>query len=703
MLELYGTPPAPTPATCGSGWSARRADFVEYDVEADRHARERMRALAGRQRPCRSWSRTDGGAGGLAGPRLHGGRVVADDARLLGPRARRGAGRRVPSLRRTAWRAPTRWPAGCSTATKASRFTSRASADARGRVPPELRARGAAGRDHRGDRGRGERRRADSRRSPSARAGAATSPPRASRPTWPCASAACASCSIPAIRGHGYPYINCTDCGPRYSIVLRPALRPRPHHDATPGRWTQPAPREYHDPDEPPLPRAAGGLPALRTAPTLLRHRDGDGGAGTRRSCRVPRALLRGRRASSRSRVSAAITWPATRGTPTAVGRAARAKVPEGEAVRADGAGPSQAARALVELSAGAEALLVGPARPIVLAPARVTLPGVAPDNDELGVMLPYAPLHHLLFAAGAPEVLVMTSANRSSEPIAYDDDDALERLAGLADALPRGRAADRAPGRGFGRRGAGPLGPVILRRGRGYAPGAVATLPTGRPVLALGADLKNTVTLVVDGQAFVSQHIGDLDALRGVSGPSRRPSHDLLAMYEVRRRRAARGARRPPAVPLHRLCRRLDAAQVVVGPAPSRARRVGARRAGRLGRAGARHELRRHRLRRRRHHLGRRDLRRQRPARDFERVAHLRRGGVGGRRCGRASSGAGRGGISRPARRASRSDGCAVRVPPHTTRPHAGCCAPAPGCSPRRRPGASSIPPRRWSASSAR
>ncbi len=80
------------------------------------------------------------------------------------------------------------------------------------------------------------------------------------------------------------------------------------------------------------------------------------------------------------------------------------------------------AARSLVELGAAAEALLTAAARPIVLAPARRELPGVAPGNRDLGVMLPYTPLHHLLFAAGAPEVLVMTSANRSSEPIAYRD-----------------------------------------------------------------------------------------------------------------------------------------------------------------------------------------------------------------------------------------------------------------------------------------
>ena len=85
-------------------------------------------------------------------------------------------------------------------------------------------------------------------------------------------------------------------------------------------------------------------------------------------------------------------------------------------------------ARKLVELDDVAAALLTSVARPIVLAPARRTLDGVAPDNRELGVMLPYTPLHHLLFAAGAPDVLVMTSANRSSEPMAYDDDESPSR-----------------------------------------------------------------------------------------------------------------------------------------------------------------------------------------------------------------------------------------------------------------------------------
>src|SRR5262249_12364245 len=78
-----------------------------------------------------------------------------------------------------------------------------------------------------------------------------------------------------------------------------------------------------------------------------------------------------------------------------------------------------------VNLTADLRALLSSAVRPIVLAPSRVILSGVAPDNRDLGVMLPYAPLHYLLFAAAAPMRMVMTSGNRSNEPIAYRDDDA--------------------------------------------------------------------------------------------------------------------------------------------------------------------------------------------------------------------------------------------------------------------------------------
>jgi hydrogenase maturation protein HypF len=170
-----------------------------------------------------------------------------------------------------------------------------------------------------------------------------------------------------------------------------------------------------------------------------------------------------------------------------------------------------ETARRLVRLSDGDEALLRSASRPIVLAPARVLLGDVAPGNGDLGVMLPYTPVHHLLFASGAPAVLVMTSGNRSSEPIAYRDDDARERVAGIADAMLVGeRAISRRVDDSIVR--AGPQGVTVLRRARGMAPGVAAHFPAHAPILAVGADLKNAPTLVIDGQAFVAQHVGDLE-----------------------------------------------------------------------------------------------------------------------------------------------------------------------------------------------
>jgi hydrogenase maturation protein HypF len=126
----------------------------------------------------------------------------------------------------------------------------------------------------------------------------------------------------------------------------------------------------------------------------------------------------------------------------------------------------------------------------------------------------------------------VMTSANRSSEPIAFRDDEAIRQLTGIADAFligerPIARRVEDSIARD------GTFGPVILRRSRGYAPAAVAAIPVAHPVLALGADLKNTITLVVNGQAFVSQHVGDLDQYEAFQS-FRETIQDFLSMYEV-------------------------------------------------------------------------------------------------------------------------------------------------------------------------
>ncbi len=159
-------------------------------------------------------------------------------------------------------------------------------------------------------------------------------------------------------------------------------------------------------------------------------------------------------------------------------------------------------------------ALLTSSARPIVILPRKTgasIAPSVAPRSPTLGLMLPYTPLHTLLLETfGGP--LVMTSGNASDEPIAFDDDDALRRLSGIADAFLlhdraiRTRVDDSVVKVVAGR-------PTPIRRSRGYVPHPI-TLPieAPEPILAVGAALKNTFCLLRGSQAFVSHHIGDLD-----------------------------------------------------------------------------------------------------------------------------------------------------------------------------------------------
>jgi len=332
----------------------------------------------------------------------------------------------------------------------------------------------------------------------------------------------------PANRRFAYPYINCTNCGPRYTVILAlPYDRPNTTMKAWP--FDDYCDSEYHDPSnrrfhaQPVACPHCGPKYYLRIGEQIVCH-DAE---AIRRTVELLRAGsivavkgLGGYHLSCDARNAAAVN-------------AMRERKFRKEKPFAVMVNDLAAARRLVSLDADSEMLLTSIARPIVLAPGRVELAGVAPENRELGVMLPYTPLQHLLFDAGVPEVLVMTSANRSSEPIAYEDGDAFDRLSGIADAFLAGeRPIARRVEDSVARTGA--FGPTILRRSRGYAPGAVATLPTDRPILAVGADLKNSITLVVRGQAFVSQYIGDLDhyeAFRAFEETIR----DLMDMYEIR------------------------------------------------------------------------------------------------------------------------------------------------------------------------
>ena len=325
-----------------------------------------------------------------------------------------------------------------------------------------------------------------------------------------------------------YPYINCTNCGPRYTVVLGlPYDRP----NTTMQRWSldEYCDAEYHDPGNRRF--HAQPVACAECGPNYWLYSDAEIVHGNESSIRRAAQLLKdGNILAVKGLGGYHLACDALNAAAVAALRERKYRKEKPFALMAR---DLKVARNLVELSDEAEFLLVSTARPIVLAPAKRELSGIAPDNNELGVMLPYTPLHHLLFAAGAPKVLVMTSANRSSEPIAYEDEEALDNLKGIADAFligerPIARRVDDSVAR------SGVFGPVILRRARGYAPGAVATVPSECPILAVGADLKNTITLVVDGQAFVSQHIGDLGHYQSFRA-FQETIQDLISMYEVR------------------------------------------------------------------------------------------------------------------------------------------------------------------------
>lgn len=341
----------------------------------------------------------------------------------------------------------------------------------------------------------------------------------ASAPVVPDA-ATCAACLAevrdPADRRHGYPFTNCTDCGPRFTIVLAvPYDRARTTMASFTmcarcrAEYEDPADRRFHAepnacPDCGPIAWLADPGPAAAARPA-----DPPPGAVTRAGAELAAgAVLAVKGLGGFHLVCRADAEPA-------VARL-RARKRREEKPFALMAADLAGARALVALAPAEEALLAGRERPIVLArrrsDARVA-PSVAPRSADLGVMLPYTPLHHLLLAAaGGP--LVMTSGNLSDEPIAHRDADAAARLGPLVDRIlmhdrPIQTRADDSVVRAVAGRP-----PLVMRRARGFAPAAIALpcpAPAAGDVLACGAELKSTVCLARGGRAWVSQHIGDL------------------------------------------------------------------------------------------------------------------------------------------------------------------------------------------------
>ena len=179
---------------------------------------------------------------------------------------------------------------------------------------------------------------------------------------------------------------------------------------------------------------------------------------------------------------------------------------------------------------------LLSSERPIVLLPRKPNTgvaDSVAPHNRFLGVFLPYTPLHHLLFLSGKFEVLVMTSANLSEEPIVIDNQEAVQRLQGIADAfLVHDREIVRRCDDSVVRVFSGQV--QQLRRSRGFVPVSVALEHESKPVLAVGGELKNTICVVRESEAFLSQHIGDLENLESYKFFGEAVEH-LQRILEVR------------------------------------------------------------------------------------------------------------------------------------------------------------------------
>jgi hydrogenase maturation protein HypF len=325
-------------------------------------------------------------------------------------------------------------------------------------------------------------------------------------------TATCAQClrelADPADRRFGYPFINCTNCGPRFTII-RDVPYDRPLTTMADFEMCGPCAAEYHDPANRRFHAQPTCCPACGPRLALL------GPAGNALPgpplSRTAELLREGRVLAIKGLGGYHLAADAA--CPQAVA-ALRARKHREDKPFAVMVADLAAARRLCELDDAAAGLLTSPGRPIVLLTRRLdanVAASTAPGNRSLGIMLPYTPLHHLLLqAVGRP--IVLTSGNVSDEPILFRDDDALAALGGIADAFcVHDRAihvrTDDSVTRVFGGR------PMLIRRSRGYVPEPISVSRAfPRPVLACGAELKNTFCLARDRHAFVSHHIGDLE-----------------------------------------------------------------------------------------------------------------------------------------------------------------------------------------------
>jgi hydrogenase maturation protein HypF len=365
-------------------------------------------------------------------------------------------------------------------------------------------------------------------------------------------AATCSEClaelTDPDDRRFRYPFVNCTNCGPRFTIV-RGVPYDRPLTTMAGFTMCAACRAEYEDPRDRRFHAQPNACPACGPRVRLVGAGGGIGAAAVANprfdaaaadrtlAAAVADSTLDDAAVDLRSDAIAATVRLIAAGAIVAIKGLGGFHL----ACRADDTGTVARLRArkrredrpfalmVADLDGASRLALVGneearllraPARPIVLAPRRADVRvalGVAPGAPEIGLMLPYTPLHHLLMADVGElgvDVLVMTSGNVSEEPIAYEDADALARLAPIADAFllhdrPIQMRTDDSVVRAV-RVGKRPC-TQVLRRSRGYVPASLGLPITAPPLLACGAELKSTFCVARGGRAWVSHHIGDL------------------------------------------------------------------------------------------------------------------------------------------------------------------------------------------------
>jgi hydrogenase maturation protein HypF len=329
--------------------------------------------------------------------------------------------------------------------------------------------------------------------------------------------ATCADCLAelfdPTDRRYHYPFLNCTNCGPRQTIVTgapydreRTTMARFPMCSACRAEYEDPSDRRFHA--QPTACPACG--PRLQALDASGRRIETDDFLAF-----FAAEVLAGKIGALKGLGGYHLICDARNVSAVAELRRRKHRDEKPFAIMvADFA----AAGALCEVRLGERELLTSARRPIVLLgkrPSSGVAEGVAPRNSCLGVMLPYTPLHHLLLRAVGGAPLVMTSGNRSDEPIAYEDDDVLRQLAGVADLfLMHDRPIHVRCDDSVMRLVTGWEMPV--RRSRGYAPEPIPLpLECPAPMLAVGGQFKGTFAIGRGRHAFLSHHLGDLDHYR--------------------------------------------------------------------------------------------------------------------------------------------------------------------------------------------